>query len=274
MLWADCRLLSFIIDKEVTMSAPKETPRWTEGVRAENLTAEDTTKGVLHDPEWLDLNLRALRPELTKQTFDQAREQFCQWYPEHEAILREEGDTIFDHMINGTRPDPDSRLGRTLGGPKRVYSTAELSFSPCQWALAQAGVSVACFVVSLVGLPAKRTAQLDEAFIRRIEGPVFNGWQRAMQDFDLATGAVQKATKLAVLLNGIATAGGLKIVLDYVQDGMSYYDWIVGGLTMAGQILTWAATEFIAFIAEAALTILSAVNLGVDIGHAVNTCKT
>ncbi|CAB4033609.1 Hypothetical predicted protein, partial [Paramuricea clavata] len=71
----------------------------------------------------------------------------------------------------------------------------------------------------------------------------------------------------------IYNAGGFRAVFKAIKDEMSWWDWIKTGVIAVAQITAWFATDGAAFIAEAALSIMSAESLIEACIKAAQVCK-
>jgi hypothetical protein len=88
----------------------------------------------------------------------------------------------------------------------------------------------------------------------------------------MANGAYQRATTFSSIAGGIWNAGGFKAWLKVAQEELSWLDWVKTFAIAVAQLIAWFASDGIAFIAVAALTIMSAEQLIEDSVKAVQVC--
>lgn len=220
--------------------------------------------------------MSASKTKPTKEQYLEAVDTLAKWFPEDAAILKEKRNDIVHHIIEGTNPAPGSVLHSKISAVPEAMVMAAIaipSLTPCEEACAVVVVDVIFFVFGLVGLHVSNQERLNRAIIRELGPETLRGLARAIEAFSTADGAVAKATALFTLMGQIYNAGGFGAAFKVVKDEMSWWDWTKTGIIAVAQITAWFATDGIAFIAEAALTIMSAEQLIEDSIKAGNACS-
>ena len=133
--------------------------------------------------------------------------------------------------------------------------------TPCEEAIALVVFDVIMFIFGLVGLHVSNQEKLNRALIRELGPDTLRGFASAVHNFSEANGKIAKATALFKLMAGISNAGGFKTAFKVVKKEMSWWKWVKTGIIAIVQITAWFATDGVAFIAEAALSIMSAEQL-------------
>ena len=101
----------------------------------------------------------------------------------------------------------------------------------------------------------------------------FRGFLRDIRNFNEATDAMNKAKALFKLLGGIYNAGCFRAVFKVLKEEMTWWEWVKTGIIAVAQIMVCFATDGVAFVAEAALTIMSAESLIEDSIKADKVCR-
>lgn len=202
--------------------------------------------------------------KLTQEQITMGLHTFAGMFPEDAGQLIKYRETIIDHIHKGTNPPPDSKLVLNVGFP---------SLTDCEMACGVVVVDVVFFVFGLVGLHISNQERLTRAVLRELGPDTLRGLARAITAFSEAEGATAKATALFTLMGQIYNAGGFGAAFKVAKDEMSWWDWTKTGIIAVAQIIAWFATDGVAFIAEAALQIMSAVTLIEDSVKAAKACS-
>ena len=222
------------------------------------------------------------KTKLTKEQLSEAVDALAKWFPEDGANLSANRDEIVSLISNNTEPAPGSALA-LVQGEKKARALPEtvaqaklvsLSLTPCQEACGAVAVDVIFFAFGLLGLHVSNQERIARAVIRELGGDTLRGLARAIRNFNTAEGAVNKAKALFTLMGQIYNAGGFKAAFKALKDEMSWWDWTKTGLIAVAQLTAWFATDGVAFIAEAALSIMSAEQLIEDAVKAVKACSS
>ena len=83
---------------------------------------------------------------------------------------------------------------------------------------------------------------------------------------------MNKAKALFKLLGGIYKVGCFSAVFKVLKEEMTWWEWVKTGMIAVAQIMVWFATDGVAFVAEAALSIMSAESLIEDAIKADKVC--
>ena len=145
--------------------------------------------------------------------------------------------------------------------------------TPCEEAIAIVVFDVVMFVFGLVGLHVSNQERLNRALIRELGPTTLRGFAGAVHNFSKANGKIAKAKALFKLMGGIWNAGGFKAAFKVVKKEMSWWQWTKTGIISVVQITAWFATDGVAFIAEAALSIMGAEQLIEDSIKVGKVCK-
>lgn len=177
-------------------------------------------------------------------------------------------------LLLGTSPEVDSpllvqshaKLSATAAG------AATPSFTPCAEAIGVFLADVVFLVLGLMGLHVSNQERITRALMRELGEDTLRGFLRAIQKFNEASGAYEKAKALFAIFGGIYKAGGFRAVFKVLKDEMSWWQWLKTGVIAVAQIASWFASDGVAFIAEVALNIMSAEQLLEDGVKAVKVC--
>lgn len=245
--------------------------------------------------------------KLTEKQVFESIETFMKWFPEetnrikahHEAIVRCIVDGRFNlnyyveefyfpiyevtkkcslillFLYSGTNPEIGSSLLAQTHA--KLLTTApyvtELSVTPCEEAIGIFLVNAVMLAIGLVGLHVSNQERLSRALLQELGQDTLRGFARAIHNFNTAEGAVAKAKALFTILSQVYKAGGFRAVFKVLKEEMSWWEWLKTGVIAMAQISAWFLTDGAAFIAEAALSIMSAEQLleaGIKVGQ---TCS-
>lgn len=212
----------------------------------------------------------------TRSNVRQALNMLSDWFPEEAEAISEHKKELIDLIVNGEDPRRNSQLG------KMVYHRAPVNpasrkaeeplFTPCESAIGGAVVSAGIFVVGVIGLKVTHSANLERAMMRSMGAKTLNGFQTMFKEFANSQDKFQAAKRLFGIAQSIWQGGGFKIIFEAWKKEARWYEFILAGVTLIAQLAIWFASDGIAFIAEVALIILSAVSLISSIYTAVTTC--
>ena len=134
-------------------------------------------------------------------------------------------------------------------------------------------MDVVHFVFGLFGQHVSNQGRIASAVTESLGGETLRGLARAIEAFSDADGAMNKAKALFKLLDLIWKADGFNAASKALKGDMTAWDWIKTVVIAVAQITAASATDGVAFIAEAALSIMSAEQLIEDAVKAVKACS-
>ena len=212
----------------------------------------------------------------TKQHVAEAVDTLAKWFPEEAANLKDKRDDIIRHIFEGTEPAKGSAILLLKSSEGKAQAKALVALpqlTPCEEAVAVVVVDAIFFVIGMVGLRVSNQERMARAIIRELGPETLRGFARTIHNFNSAEGAYNKAKALFALLGEIYNAGGFSAVFKILKDEMTWWEWVKTGLIAVAQIVAWFATDGVAFIAEAALSIMSAEQLIEDAIKAGKACS-
>lgn len=184
------------------------------------------------------------------------------WFPEEKTSLKKHRDAISQCVLANTTPGPNSPLLlQTATQPKKPAQPALPALTPCQEAILWVLVNAMLFVLSLMGLHTSNKERVARALLRELGQDTLNGFRRAIRNFNEAKSASSKADALFKIIGGIYNAGGFRAVLKVLKDEMTWWEWTKTAIIAVAQLTAWIATDGVAFVGEAALSIMSATSL-------------
>ncbi len=208
----------------------------------------------------------------SKQQISAAIDTLAEWFPEEATNLKSNRDAIISYHDGDASPALESSLSRVE--KNEVELAVEIpKLTPCEEACSVVVVDVIFFCFGLVGLHVSNQERLTRAIIQEMGGETLRGLARAIHAFSTADGAINKAKALFTLAGQIFKAGGFKAAFKVIKSEMSWWDWVKTGVIAVAQIVAWFATDGVAFVAEAALTIMSAEQLIEDAVKAGQACS-
>lgn len=214
--------------------------------------------------------------KLTPEQVNEAVETLGKWFPEEARKLVKYREAIVDYVVRGAEPPSDHPLAIMKHETQSASSqTPEgyLGLTPCQEACGVVFFDVVMFVFGLIGLHVSNEERISRAIIRELGGETLRGFAREIQEFSEADSAMNKAKVLYTLMGQIKRASGFNAFFKVIKDDLTWWDWIKTCVIAVAQITAWFATDGIAFIAEAALSIMSAEQLIEDAVKAVKACN-
>ena len=216
-------------------------------------------------------------PRLSRQQLSEALDKLAEWFPEEKTNLKNHSDDIIRCVLEGTAPGPNSALLLVKAthpvDDLKPFVQAASTLSPCVEAIGVVLVDVVFFVLGLLGLHVSNQERIARALLRELGEDTLRGFLRAIHNFKEAEGAVDKAKALFAIIGGIWNAGGFRAVFKVLKDEMSWWEWVKTGIIAVAQLTAWLATDGAAFVAEAALSIMSAESLIEDAIKADKECS-
>ncbi len=217
------------------------------------------------------------KAKLTPEQLTEALDTLGKWFPEEAPKLAKYREAIVRHIVQGTEPAPDSPLAtmkyETTPEAAIMLAATIPGLTPCQEACGMVAADTVIFAFGLAGLHVSNQERIARAIIQELGGETLRGLSRAILAFSEADGALSKAKALFTLMGQIWSAGGFSAAFKVMKDEMSWWDWTKTGVIAVAQITAWFATDGVAFIAEAALSIMSATQLIEDAVKAVKACS-
>ena len=196
-----------------------------------------------------------------KQQIEVAIDKLVEWFPEEAENLNTNRELIVNNILNDI-PEPPASLSEIKHTvPKEEIELTLPHLTPCEKAIGMVVFDIVMFVFGLVGLHVSNQERLNRALIREIGPTTLRGFARSIHNFSAAEGKMAKAKALFSIMGEIWNAGGFRAAFKVVKDEMSWWEWAKTGIIATVQITAWFATDGIAFIAEAALSIMSAEQL-------------
>jgi hypothetical protein len=212
----------------------------------------------------------------TKRNVSSALNTLADWFPEEAEDIRLYKAELVELIVTRSVPGKDSPIAqmRYKRPPMAPVSrkTEEPLFTPCESAIAAAVANAGIFVVGIIGLRVTYSTNVARAMQRTMGAKTLNGFRTMFKTFSDSKDKFEAAKGLFTIAGSIWQGGGFKIILEAWKKEAKWYDFILAGVTMIAQLVIWFASDGVAFVAQVALTILSAVTLGRSIYDAVNTC--
>lgn len=206
----------------------------------------------------------------SQQQVAEALDKLTEWFPEEKTSLEKHRDAILQCILDSTTPGTNSPLllqkaTQPVEGLNLLQTplpqTALPALSPCQEAILWVLVDAVFFALGLVGLHVSNKERVARALLRELGQDTLNGFLRAIKNFNEAEGALSKAKALFKIIGGIYKAGGFRAVFKVLKDEMTWWEWTKTGIIAVAQLTAWLASDGVAFVAEAALNIMSATSL-------------
>ena len=201
--------------------------------------------------------------KLTREQINEAVDTLGKWFPEEAPNLEKYREAIVDHVVGGTELVSDSPLASVKFG----------NLTECEEACGMVAADVVSFVFGLAGLHVSNEERIRRAIIQELGWETLRGLSRMIHEFNEASGATKKAWVLFRLMCQIWKAGGFGAALKIIKSEMPWWEWVKTGLLAVTQITAWIASDGVAFVAEAVLSIMSAEQLIEDAVHAVKVCN-
>ncbi len=210
---------------------------------------------------------------LTKTQIEQALDKISEWFPEEAESIGSNKEQLIDCIVNNKILGVDHPLLLVKHSISTEQELIELpKFTPCEEACGIVSFDVVIFVFGLVGLHVSNQERLTRELLRELGQDTLRGLARAIHNFSVAKSATNKAKELFAIMGGIWKAGGFRVAFKVIKHEMCWWEWVKTGAIAVAQITSWIATDGVAFIAEAALSIMGAEQLIEDSAQAVNVC--
>ena len=229
-----------------------------------------TTKTLFHRQNYHQHHKMDSR--LNTNQLNEALNQLADWFPEEATNLKNNRDAIIKCILEGTEPTPGSKLLSLKSSAAHEPPAALPPLTPCEEAIGVVIVDAVMFLLGLVGLHVSNQQRIARALLKNLSPDTLRGFLRDIRNFNEATGALNKAKALFKLLGGIYKAGCLRAVFKVLKEEMTWWEWVKTGMIAVAQIMVWFATDGVAFVAEAALSIMSAESLIEDAIKADKVC--
>lgn len=195
-----------------------------------------------------------------------------EWVPEEANSI----DAHLNSIITHIQAPVGARVPRSMVDVEYTSLPPEPRLAPrdtsCGWACALAGVDGIMLAGSIVGLRAANNRRIADAVLRAAGQQPLSGLAHLFQDLEAAVGAWEKAKNLFKILSGFYNIGAFRAIFRALRYEMRWYEWALAGLTFLAQVVAWVTSDGVAFVAEVALVVPSAIYLGVDIASAVAAC--
>ena len=200
-----------------------------------------------------------------KQQVAEALDKLTEWFPEEKTSLEKHREAVLQCIVDSTAPGPNSPLLlQKATQPVEGLILAETALpplSPCKEAILLVLVDAVFFVLGLLGLHMSNKERVARALLRELGEDTLPGFLRAIHNFNEAEGALNKAKALFGIIGGVYKAGGFSAVFKVLKDEMTWWEWTKTGIIAVAQLTAWLASDGVAFVAEAALSIMSAESL-------------
>ena len=212
------------------------------------------------------------RQRVRDDIFQAALNEMMQMVPEEAEQIAQYSAQLRAHVVEAQEPSASVLDIDYVVQPTDPPATRSAA-TKCATAVVRCCVDVTLVAASIAGLRAANTRRLIDAAIRAVDGVPLRGLQHLVFQYKATVGAWEKAKIAFKILGGFWNAGGLRAVMRALRDELTWWDWIVTGAIIIAQIIAWVVSDGLAFVAEVALVILSAVNLAEDVYFAVTECQ-
>lgn len=236
---------------------------------------------------------------MTEDELNKGLEQLMEWFPDEAPQLREYKHVVVVNLFRRTRPSPDAPVmqvkfasptrgerhpdcsveywGESEAPEIRLLQTEKMteemtSEAQCITKILIFCVQVVFFALGLAGLKIfGQPKGIAKAVGKQLSDKSIHGLKQLVDKFNEAESALGKARALFGILDGFRNIGGVTAVVHEIANHMSFWDWVTTGVVAVAQITAWMATGGLAFIAKAALSVMSAVEL-IKAGDQVSKC--
>jgi hypothetical protein len=234
-----------------------------------------------HQQAWLDLtklktaDIANINGRLVDMSHvAQANEHVAQMYPQLKPHLVDNGAQFQSNLRNNTAPAPSCPpIAPTPPRPPVApMSTFERDMKIIE-AVGVVVVDVVLFLLSLLGLQAKAEEPAKLALAKDIEKLDATAMGRLLIDFRRTASQFDKAKIIFKITNQAINVSLLKSVIKECCAHMSVWEWVKSVVGAVAQFIAWTASDGVAFVAEVALRIESAVGLYEDVDKAVKVIE-
>jgi len=199
--------------------------------------------------------------DIDKNQIESAINKLIELFPEEAGNFKYSKALIIKNILNSTPELPSAFIQIKHSTPKEGIKLVQPEITPCEKAIGLVVLDTIMFAFGLVGLHISNQERLEAALIRELGPTVLKGFASSIRNFSDAEGSMAKSKALFSLMGEIWKAGGFKAAFKIIKKEMSWWEWAKTGIIAIAQITAWFATDGIAFIAEAALSIMSAEQL-------------
>lgn len=203
--------------------------------------------------------------------------QLKKWYPDEADKIDRYKKTIIDYHIYGVDiPSEHPIWQENHATAPKIIPPGSVILTPCHRGEVAALTESITFLFMVAGFLS--AGRLSVALDRYITSALFevakyeSEIQPLLTTFAKATGSLEKANALAPIAAKLWGYGILRGSFDVIKAESTWAEWLLDASIGVAQITVWAASEFVAAVAELAAVILSAVHLILTIEEAVKVC--
>ena len=146
--------------------------------------------------------------------------------------------------------------------------------TPCQTAIVIVVVDVIFIFLGLFGLRGLNQDRLVNAFLRTTNNAVWSGLALQITRFQTASNLFWKCMGIFGLLGALFRASGLKFVVAYLREQLSWWEAVKFSALMIAQLIAWLASEGLAFCAQVALFAIHVEQTFEDALKMSHTCES
>ena len=146
----------------------------------------------------------------------------------------------------------------------------------CGVAIATVVIDAVMVVIQAIGLPgaiAQRTSGRLVTEATPLIARSLRTYRILVNNVRAAVTGMEKAKAYYQIFVTFTRSFGIKAIFKEIRHSMHWYDWLLMGLIILGQVLLLIATDGAAIFLEISLLILSITALGASIYNAVQACK-
>lgn len=129
-------------------------------------------------------------------------------------------------------------------------------------------------VFQLLGIQASTITATTRALLETLGQDTLRGLMATIHDIANASSALDKAKQIWGLIGQVKNAIGLSGIVNALKGTMSWYQWVITGVTVVAQLTIWFTTDGAAFVAEVALEGVAIAQTVEDSIKSVNACST
>jgi hypothetical protein len=211
--------------------------------------------------------------KLEVSQLEQGLNVLSRWLPNDYQNIQMHKQEIIELIVKNEKPKFNSPINE-IGHQGFVTNVAVASndFTPCETACGTVAVDGIFFLFGLMGLRVKNNEMITRTLMREMGAETLNGFSAQIHNFEHAGNALEKAKALLPIMGGVYKAGGFSAALKAVKSQLSKWDYVKAGALMATQVVIWFGTDGGAFVAEVALSVMSAETLIHDSIKANTAC--
>jgi hypothetical protein len=235
-----------------------------------------------HQQAWLDLtrlktaDIANINGRLVDMSHvNLANQHVAQMYPQLQPHLVDNGAQFQNHLRGNTTPAQSCPpIAPTPPRPPVApMSTLEKDLQILE-AVGVVVVDVVLFLLSLLGLQAKAEEPAKLALAKDIEKLDAPAMGRMLIDFRRSGSPFEKAKIIFKITNQAINVTLLKSVIKECCTHMSVWEWVKSVVGAVAQFVAWTASDGVAFVAEVAMRIESALGLYEDVDKAVKVIES